>query len=575
MKKFKRLFSFAITMIVAISCFGFNTFAEPMLDTPTGTITVKNDNANVSIDGKKYEAYRLFNASENVNDGRHTTAYIVADKFKPFFTTAAFTSKFPSAGIDASKIDSYADFVASLTTAQDIELFANLVYDWIKANPTALAKYEATASGETAVFKDENDSTALPLGYYAIYGIAKNNDNSRDLNTAVSLGSNAYNDGTYAVEVKAKVDAPSLTKKIIDPSESGLPNYDYPRDAESYKIGSTVNFLIKSKVPDLTGFAKRTTGERPETQLSDYVFVVNDTLGKGFEYDGNYDVYIGGQKYDSNRVLMNKSTDADGNTNITFNFKNLLDDYLDKETYSNVVTGNDIQIFYSAKLTKDAVYGANGNPNEAYLEFSNDPHSWTTDKSTKDEVKVYAFVIDVLKYTAINKGSDNEELLPLKDAKFKLTDSDGVEEFAFVKTENGYRLWTSDDPADKKVTELVTDENGKLYLAGLKDGAYRLVETAAPAGYKTLTEPVEIIITANYIDQDNNLELNADAPILTGDNTTVLEDRTGVHAEIENVPGSSLPTTGGIGTTIIYICGGALILAAIIYFTVKKLAKSK
>ena len=138
-----------------------------------------------------------------------------------------------------------------------------------------------------------------------------------------------------------------------------------------------------------------------------------------------------------------------------------------------------------------------------------------------------------------------------------------------------------------------SDANGKINMIGLDGGMYQatagadgsivwsdareasqytLVEVKAPDGYNLLEKPINVKIGAEY-DVDGLLtELAAKAD---GEDYTLLDEIAGIKTDVGNSTGTELPSTGGMGTTIIYIVGGFIILASIIAIMVRTVAKKK
>lgn len=127
-----------------------------------------------------------------------------------------------------------------------------------------------------------------------------------------------------------------------------------------------------------------------------------------------------------------------------------------------------------------------------------------------------------------------------------------------VKDSDGtYRVATKEEQeAPGFVSAEIEAANGRAAVKGLDaDTTYWLEETQAPAGYNVLAERVEVAI------EDKNLSTT-----LTGDTWT--DGDGGIH--IVNETGALLPTTGGMGTTLFYIGGGALMAGAAVIFAIKK-----
>ncbi|MBR5259812.1 MAG: LPXTG cell wall anchor domain-containing protein, partial [Eggerthellaceae bacterium] len=104
---------------------------------------------------------------------------------------------------------------------------------------------------------------------------------------------------------------------------------------------------------------------------------------------------------------------------------------------------------------------------------------------------------------------------------------------------------------------------------GLDDGNYKLVETTTPSGYNTIA-PITFAIHAEH-------DLESADPKLTNlhtSNSFVADRAAGtLKGDIVNQAGAVLPSTGGTGTTFLYVIGAALILGAGIALVVRKRAR--
>ena len=101
-------------------------------------------------------------------------------------------------------------------------------------------------------------------------------------------------------------------------------------------------------------------------------------------------------------------------------------------------------------------------------------------------------------------------------------------------------------------------------------------ETKAPTGYNLLSSEITVVITATTTNGQNwtdgvassaltKLEVTADEKAGTGDTSTGVAGIT-----VANNKGSTLPETGGMGTTIFYVLGTILVLGAAIMLIAKK-----
>lgn len=205
------------------------------------------------------------------------------------------------------------------------------------------------------------------------------------------------------------------------------------------------------------------------------------------------------------------------------------------QAYLDTITEiTDIVVTYSAVLTADALDDADGFiKNDAQLSYGDNQRTeWDTTKTN-------THTIDLLKY----RGEDADKN-PLADATFQLKNADKAVIELVKIDDNNYRLATADDT--NKVTSFTTNNLGKIHIKGLDSGKYYLTETEAPAGYNILNADTEVIVKA-----EENI----------------------VTIEIANNSGTELPSTGGMGTTILYIIGGVLVVGAAVVLIVKKRTK--
>ena len=233
-----------------------------------------------------------------------------------------------------------------------------------------------------------------------------------------------------------------------------------------------------------------------------------------------------------------------------------------------IPAGATIVVSYKAELNENAQIGNPGNPNMSHIVFSNNPYVPTSHGETPDDkTVVYTFQFDV------NKIDDHGN--PLADAQFalyKLVPNDSKDP-AYTEeqlknlpeSQKDTHHWVFVDDLENVTVENIVDHT-KFFIKGLDDGTYRLVETEVPAGYNAAED---LIFTLT--DDGHSLE---DLGTLTVTPPVTVVDEDDVTGEIEtdviNRQGITLPETGGIGTTIFYVVGGALVLAAIVLLITKK-----
>lgn len=416
-------------------------------------------------------------------------------------------------------------------------------YIKLDTNTDGITWKDNSTAGETeADKKNRLDEEASKLAKAALEYANKNSiqDNGHYDATGTTVTFNSLDLGYYLVDssvgalcslnttnpsatIKEKNAVPSVKKEVSD-AENGTFEHD-----SFANIGDTV-------------FFKTTITAQPGAEK----YILHDTMDKAFTFNegsivvksgevivesSNYDIYY--KKDDA--TATNKTEDG-----CTFEIR-LKQDYLDE-----LVKNQQIVVTYNATLNKNATINV-GDHNTAKLTYG--------DKgSVEDKTTTSTSSIKVLKYTGTTTNI-------LNGAKFKLftqqTDGEALK-FATIDKQN-YRLTKETTGID----EIETVEKGTFTLQGLKPGVtYWLEETEAPKGYNKLTSRIKVelkpggalIVDGNERDE-NNLPLS--------------------QVNVENKSGSLLPSTGGMGTTLIYLIGGALVLGSGFVLANKKRAKAK
>lgn len=212
-----------------------------------------------------------------------------------------------------------------------------------------------------------------------------------------------------------------------------------------------------------------------------------------------------------------------------------------------------ITVTYSATLNANAVIGndANTNTNKTLLSYGD------SQKTTEVTTNTKTFKMDVFKYT--ENRNDKTKKDGLADAVFTLKKVGKTNTINFVKETpdeiNGdiYRVAKTGETGT--VTTITSPDSGKFTIKGLSAGTYKLEETKQPAGYNKLSGPVTVVI-----DMDGKVTVGG---------TEVTQ------VDVENKTGTVLPSTGGVGTTMIYLIGGALVLGSGVVLATKRRVKNK
>lgn len=337
--------------------------------------------------------------------------------------------------------------------------------------------------------------------------------------------------GNKTVAVKKQV--PESFKKVMDKNDTTGTTTDW-QDSADWDIGDKVPF-------QLTG----TVASDYKEYKAAYQLVFHDTLSAGLTFDEN-----------SVKVYTNDSTDSISADQYTVTYP-ATDGHTFDVTIKNVKaldgTVKKIRVEYEATLNEHAAIGSKGNPNEMFMEFSNNPNSTQggeKGETPKDKVIVFTYKAIVNK----KDSSDN----PLTGAGFTL----------YKRVNGNY----------EPVTKVLGTENGgtTFTFTGLDDGEYKLEETTTPEGYNTMA-PIEFKIEATHDETSADPQLNT----LTGNKLsgevlfTPKTTEGTLETDVKNYKGSELPETGGMGTTVLYAAGTLMILAAAAFLVMKKKAESK
>lgn len=529
MKKVWKGFAAAVSA-AAIAATGFIGATSAYADAVgTGTITLTGTVAN-----DQYQGYRLLNVT-GVNGT--SVAYEVNDKYESVLKTAlnlanTATDKEIIDGIKNLGVGDFTGAGDSATNGGDsstIRPFAAAVMAAINAlNADADPDNDIEPDLEETAADDSLAFTDVPRGYYLFNQTVNGNPtNSTDSSFIV----NSALEGNVSIAVKNGT--VSLEKKLQDNDTSnGQTSVDQWIDGADYNIGDNVPFQLKGTLPaNLSSF-------------DTFKYVFHDTLSAGLTF--NNDVKVFAANGDDETEITTHFTVATTTDGFTVSIDDLL--ALNTEENPTLITKTTIiYVRYSAELNTNAAIGSAGNPNEAWLEFSNNGnHDGTgeTEETPKDKVTVFTYQIDVEKTFDVGTPSDDD--LP----KFTL----------YKKNEAGsYVEYTNDkEPNAEKTVVKGADGKYTINWAGLDAGEYKLVETHVPGGYNK-AEDVVFTITADHEISSNDPQLNG----LTGGNKFTGTVSTGsLSATIQNTSGSQLPSTGGMGTTILYAAGAAIVLIA-------------
>ena len=403
--------------------------------------------------------------------------------------------------------------------------------------------------GHTNGFKLEE------AGYYLIVDTSSfSSDANNDSYHAYNSFLLKVNKANYHVQITPKVVKPTVEKKVYDNDDnSSWGDNDGWGSSADHAINEEFQFQLIAKLPE-----SENNGHAYD-YYDKYSVIFHDTLSDGITYDRPDSVVIksNGKTY----VIPNDSSKY----TIGLESQNYLVVKIPdvkacaKDAGFDLNDGATITVTYTAHLNENAaVNGSAENKNSVRLQYSNNPRpdgeywGYTPNYTPESEVYVYTYQLNNTKYhDTAEKGNE------LKDVGFRLySDADYKNEVELYQ--DGEFYYPIKNASNKQAVEMKSAEDGTFNVKGLDAGTYYLKETKTPADYNPCDVP-PVIIKANH--KGNQVDLKGSTL-----STTIINNKAG---------GITLPSTGGIGTTIFYVVGGGLMVAAIVLLVTKKRMENK
>ena len=504
----------------------------------------------------EYDAFQIFNGDVTGND---------TDGFKISNVTWGKNIPHPEDFLEKLTEDSTigGEFKTDFTPQEAVAVISK----WHDSdnNSIAFARFvcnyiytDSNANREPVIQGGHTGGFELPMaGYYLI------------VDTSPFSGGDSYhaynsfllkvNQKNYHVQITPKVVKPTVKKEVYD-------NDDGSSSGDNNGWGSSADHAINEE------FKFRLIAKLPESEnnghaydyYDKYTVCFNDTLSDGITFDKLDKVEIA--NVDGGNPQVIDAANYTRTPNGSQSFKLSIDNVKTCAAAAglNLNDGATITVTYTAHLNENATVNTAGGPNttdnknSVFLQYSNNPRIDTSlDYTTTSEVCVYTYQLNNTKYR--DEVNENNKL---EGAGFRLYSDEACtpeQEVKLYKKDNFY--YPIKDATDKAqdAVEMFSDEHGQFNVKGLDAGTYYLKETKTPDDYSPCPDK-KIVISATH--NEYNVNLSGESNL----NNKIINIKAG---------GITLPSTGGIGTTLFYVVGGGLMVAAIVLLVTKKRMENK
>ena len=516
MKHLKKLLAAALTFVMALT-------VSTVALAESGTITVNN-----AAKGETYAVYKVLDATIN-NEGGINYTGTIPESLEDYLEVITVTDE-PNtysaigkkAGVDDEDLfNALKQFAADKEGVADYEALVKL-----SSFPNATASQVAT--GNSVTF-------SVDAGYYVVVSTQ---------GTAVMI------------------DSATNPAAVINEKNTTEPHVEKTVEAESYSIGDTIKYKVEF---DSANYLKNEENvDRPVIKytISDTLppFLSGATVTKLTVNGADYKVSDAYPQFNTNKEIEIPWADYNSTT---------------QEWTSKYPNGAKIVVEYEATLTSTTNIGKNSVNTITIKPTLGKPDG----NEEEPKEKTYSDDAEIKTYAAALKKTDGTKALA--GAEFT------IKGLVAHEKEAGSGIWIVDSykPTDTTVTPttLTTDANGKLYIVGIAGSAeMEVTETKAPDGYNKLngTKPLtpQLVETTSsktttwekYDAKGNLIDSKTEETTEYTQNLKNLTDLDAAALEIVNHEGAELPETGGMGTTVLYAAGAALVVLGGIFLVTKK-----
>lgn len=524
-----------------------------MLSLSAVAFAAENGDATMSITGgdRTYNGYKLLNLTvslkgdehhpEGCNGNHSDDCYNYAYSVNPKYRAILQAETFANAGASLWGSSKPAD-ATGVTDAQILEHLSKQSSDSGDTFGTLrnLADRVYLAIKAAGLEPDEEeiqDTAIIEQGYWMFADVTDLNG-EYDANSLVMVDTKGASD----ITVNPKVAIPTVEKKVkdIEDSEDGDITDNAWHDSADHDIdGVAIPFKLTAAPPSNAAYYKT------------YKLVFHDHMSEGLTLDKtSFKVYIYDNKYKADVDTDLNDHVGDVTDYFTITTEGLDDGCTFEVSCKNVLAIPGVHantafvVYYEAALNENAVIGAAGNPNDVYLEFSNNPYADGTGETEKDKVTVFTYQLTV------NKTDSHGH--SLEGAGFTLYKKTVAGEYVAIGS------------------ELKVGADGKLMTTftweGLDDGDYKLVETTVPEGYNALAD---VLFTISATHEETSADpklLNLDGGLMG----TGVVDTGIITKNVVNQTGTVLPETGAEGTFLLISASVMFIMVASVFMITRK-----
>ena len=582
MKAMRKILATLLCLCLVFGCVSISTFAA---DTATGSITIQNpSHSEATVGGKTFNVYKVFNATTSGTSTSYSW-YENANNNIPFYDYFYGPTGVVEENKANGSVQAAVDYVTNIQKTEGNLALSQLAEDLHAYITNANKVTETIPTVIPEVVVDENETSVkidnLSYGYYLVYDNTDLSGNSSAVRSAVML--TTVNQDAV---VTLKANRPELDKTVL---ENDCTTYG---KGTSAMIGDDVTFKIDTLVPS-------------HTLYTAYTYFINDKLPEGLTLDStSIKVYlvdtdttelVAGTDY-----VLSVPGDNGADFKVDFTAKMNVADYFE--------IGDKLSIVYNAHVT-NRIKAQAANVNTATLTYSNDPtrNDPTSNDPTKNSVgtttstaNVYSYQFVFSKFAEDTNGVfKNVRLIGAEFQLYKVeggtktlmhfttvpaTNAAGADFTKYIVAEQAIEGTTTDTlKVHEEGQETITLDHlnfgghrGDVVVFGLSEGKYELVETKAPNGYilPDTSFAIEIVDAIGELGSVGTLSVTSSHD--TNDSGHIVNTNgmgeliLTVWADITNEPGSALPETGGIGTTIFTILGIVMMAGAVAFFTSRK-----